>query len=225
MAIEFKCTECETLLRVDDANRGKMARCPKCSMINPIPSGTKEPLPESVDLRETEERKAPIQYPPAEVERWMMRGVDGGEFGPVRMEELQRWHAEGRINYQCSLQKVGGGEWLPALDVLASGRHATASNTFSSTYSSTAGSSARHFAPHNGTIILVLAIIGALGVFPCAIAAAFMGHVELKKIKRGEVDPSGESTVRAGYVLGVIFSILWILPFSCCCLVPAFRRF
>ena len=224
MAIEFKCTECGTLLRVDDANRGKMARCPKCSMINPIPTGATEPTVARLTSPLPDEQSAPIQILPAEDERWMMRGVDGTEFGPVRMEELKRWHAEGRINYECALQKLGGEEWLPAMEVLAPGRLAPATNRYSTIYSPTAGSSALHLAPHNGTAILVLAIIGA-GIFPCAIAAAFMGHVELKKIKRGDVDPSGESLVRAGYVLGIIFSVAWILPFSCCCLLPGFRGF
>src|SRR4051812_42545210 len=42
MAIEFRCTQCEQLLRVPEDSAGKNARCPKCQalMIVPMPGGT-----------------------------------------------------------------------------------------------------------------------------------------------------------------------------------------
>jgi len=39
MAIEFSCTGCDRLLRVDDTQTGKTARCPDCGSLSTIPSG------------------------------------------------------------------------------------------------------------------------------------------------------------------------------------------
>lgn len=199
------------MLRVDDANRGKMARCPKCNMINSIPAsgseGDIEPTSSST------EPPATTYYLPPD-ERWTMRGVDGTVYGPVSLDELRRWFDEGRINYQCSVQRVGDADWQPALDVLGP---QSKQPSYSFTEPTTPAYVSGQYAPHNGTLILVLAIVGIFGVFPCALLAAILGHNELKRIKQGIVDPSGESTVRAGYALGIVFSILWIVPMCCCC--------
>jgi uncharacterized membrane protein len=40
MAIEFRCTQCNKLLRTDDDTAGKAARCPACGAVVPIPSAT-----------------------------------------------------------------------------------------------------------------------------------------------------------------------------------------
>jgi hypothetical protein len=39
MTIEFRCSQCNQLLRVPDASAGKNARCPKCSALMQVPSG------------------------------------------------------------------------------------------------------------------------------------------------------------------------------------------
>ena len=38
MALEFRCPECQRLLRTPDDSAGKQARCPQCSAIVPVPS-------------------------------------------------------------------------------------------------------------------------------------------------------------------------------------------
>ena len=204
-------------------------RCPKCSMINPIPLSSADavPLPEvTAEIPRVASEKSPIPYLPLNDDRWLMRGVDGAVYGPVRREELDRWYNEGRINYQCAVQRLGETEWHSAPDVLAAARHVNPASKDTGVYTYAPRTSSGSFRPHNGTAIIVLACIGTL-FFPCAIAAAIMGHGELKRIKRGEVDPSGESTVRAGYILGLIFSVLAILPLTCCCLpsLMPLRRF
>jgi hypothetical protein len=187
-------------------------------MINSIPgppaiepSEPSEPWPRNVE-------SAPTTYLPKESDLWTMRGIDGTVYGPVRLEELQRWYAEGRVNNRCQVQRLGETEWHSALDVVTRGV------TFGETkHYSTAGDTlepgGRMLSPHNGTTILVLACIGTL-VFPCAVVAWIMGHIELKKMRQGLVDRSGESLVRAGYVIGIIFTILGILPWICCCFSP-----
>lgn len=38
MAIEFRCTQCGSLLRTPDETAGKMAKCPSCGLVLPIPT-------------------------------------------------------------------------------------------------------------------------------------------------------------------------------------------
>ena len=40
-------------------------------------------------------------------------GVDGRQYGPVSTEEVRRWIAENRANYQTLAQAEGAAEWKP----------------------------------------------------------------------------------------------------------------
>jgi hypothetical protein len=220
LSIEFQCSECNTMLRVDDKNRGKMARCPKCGMINPIPGDA------PVSATPTPSRELPgTTHLPSE-DLWSMRSVDGTVYGPARWDEIQRWYAEGRINHQCYLQKAGDSQWTPALDVLTPRRTAATSSpsVFSEPQAEIQyqGEVRRGYRPHNGSLIVVLACIGIV-IVPCAIIAAIMGHLELKQIRRGIIDPSGESIVQTGYVLGILFSVIGIIAWVCCCRCAGLR--
>ncbi len=43
MAIEFRCTECQKLLRTGDDTAGKQAKCPECGSLTTVPSATETP--------------------------------------------------------------------------------------------------------------------------------------------------------------------------------------
>ena len=40
-------------------------------------------------------------------------GADGKEYGPVSVEQLRQWFAEGRVNGQTQVLAGGAGEWKP----------------------------------------------------------------------------------------------------------------
>jgi len=66
MSIEFRCSQCNQLLRVSDASAGKNARCPKCQTLMTVPAaGTSAPAPLSTPVLEP---PLPPQFnpPPAE---------------------------------------------------------------------------------------------------------------------------------------------------------------
>ncbi len=72
--------------------------------------------------------------------------------------------------------------------------------------------------PHRGTMILVF---GILGVILCAVFAPIawvMGSSDLKAIAAGRMDREGEGMTRAGYILGIIGTILLILGILLSCL-------
>ncbi len=43
MAIEFRCTECQKLLRTGDDTAGKQAKCPECGSLMAVPSASETP--------------------------------------------------------------------------------------------------------------------------------------------------------------------------------------
>ena len=66
-------------------------------------------------------------------------------------------------------------------------------------------------APHRGTVILVLGILGIVCCFICGIIAWVMGNNDLRAMAAGRMDPSGQGTTQAGKICGMIGVILWIV--------------
>jgi hypothetical protein len=62
--------------------------------------------------------------------------------------------------------------------------------------------------PHRGTMILVFGILSF--VLPYVVGMAFglaawiMGHIDLRRMKAGEMDPEGTSLTKAGWICGII---------------------
>ncbi len=78
--------------------------------------------------------------------------------------------------------------------------------------------------PHRGTLILTLGILGIIGIGApiTGIIAWILGSSDLGKIKAGIMDPEGEGQTRAGWILGIVSSIMWLLAFGGCCCFYAF---
>lgn len=75
--------------------------------------------------------------------------------------------------------------------------------------------------PHRGALVLTLGILSiVLGPFglPLGIAALLLGRRDLQKIQLREMDPEGESTTRAGWVCGIIGTVLQSLSCVGCML-------
>jgi predicted Zn finger-like uncharacterized protein len=82
--------------------------------------------------------------------------------------------------------------------------------------------------PHRGTLILVLGIVSIvihiLGL-PLGLPAWIMGSRDLKKMDRGDMDPAGRGTTQAGYICGIIGTILGGLSLLGCVAYIAFFMF
>lgn len=65
--------------------------------------------------------------------------------------------------------------------------------------------------PHRGTLILVLGILSlvlsCIGL-PLGIAAVIMGRRDLKRMDAGEVDPDGRGLTQAGWICGIVGTIM-----------------
>ena len=76
------------------------------------------------------------------------------------------------------------------------------------------------YAPHRGTMILVLGILSLVGcgIFT-GIPAWIMGNNDLKEIRAGRMDPDGEQLTNIGRILGMISCGLTVLSFFFICLI------
>jgi len=66
-------------------------------------------------------------------------------------------------------------------------------------------------APHRGTMILVFGIIGIACCIIFGIVAWVMGNNDLREMREGRMDPSGQSTTNAGRICGMVSVILAIV--------------
>lgn len=95
-----------------------------------------------------------------------------------------------------------------------------------------------HYIPHRGGMILAFGII-ALASFVLGLPLAlifgpmawFMGNSDMAEIRAGRMDPSGESQIQTGRVLGIISTLICALGllvvFGCCflaLLAPALQH-
>jgi hypothetical protein len=84
-----------------------------------------------------------------------------------------------------------------------------------------------NYAPHRGGLILSLGLVGLVGGWLCVLPvilgpiAWIMGNADMREIRAGRMDPSGESSTRAGQVCGMIATGFLILAVLVVCLIIA----
>jgi hypothetical protein len=70
----------------------------------------------------------------------------------------------------------------------------------------------RYQVPHRGGMILVFGILG--WVFTCpvfSVMAWVMGTSDLREMRSGRMDSSGMGLTQAGHILGMIYTLLWLI--------------
>jgi hypothetical protein len=65
--------------------------------------------------------------------------------------------------------------------------------------------------PHRGPMILVLGILGVVMCGAIAIFAWVLGKRDLELMRRGLMDKEGEGLTKAGYILGIVGTILFMI--------------
>ena len=62
--------------------------------------------------------------------------------------------------------------------------------------------------PHRGTLVLVLGVLSLMACGLLGPVAWAMGSADLKKMRAGRMDDRGESETKAGYICGMIATIM-----------------
>ena len=74
--------------------------------------------------------------------------------------------------------------------------------------------------PHRGAAVLTLGILSIVVCGPILGPIAWvMGHTDLKQIRAGYMDPSGEGMTQAGMIIGMVMTILSGIVLSIYCLI------
>ena len=71
--------------------------------------------------------------------------------------------------------------------------------------------------PHRGPIILAFGILGLVVCQLFGVAAWVMGNNDLREMDRGYMDPTGRDLTNTGRILGMVATILIVVPFTVIC--------
>lgn len=227
MPLEIRCIGCGKTLRVGDEHAGRQVRCPACQQISMAPSSLASGvLPLSLGGVANADQAA-----------WHMRTPEGQSYGPVSWTQLKDWASEGRLAADCHVAEDASGPWrgaaelfqaltplqpgpvvapLPALhNWLPPGSSEDDTAPFASPGfepSASRGPGGQYLVPHRAGLILVLGLLGfAINCPIFCFMAWVMGSSDLREMRAGRMDKSGEGLTRVGQVLGMILSLFWIL--------------
>src|SRR5437867_1476027 len=136
-------------------------------------------------------------------------GADGKEYGPISLELLQRWRAEGRINSRTRILGPAATEWknaaeFPELEFDEAERIAVAA---SAAPAAGAGGQRRGLAIASfvlGLLSLVLCVASPVTAIP----AIILGHLAHIKSRRAPETYGGRGLAIAGFVLGYVSLLL-----------------
>ena len=154
---------------------------------------------------------------------YKMVGADGRQYGPVTVEQIQRWIAEGRVNSQTMVQAEGSDEWklISSYPDLASALSSYAipprmpppSGAQRAVPSSdgTLGG----LIPYKNVYALVSYYLGVFSLIPCigillGIAAVIVGILGLRFATK---HPEAKGVVHAwiGIIVGVLVVVLHLI--------------
>ena len=166
-----------------------------------------------------------------------MRTPEGQTYGPVSWPQLQQWAGEGRLAADCFVAQEIAGPWRGAAEMFpaltphkagpiitkppaihdwlppdASGDETAPFASPGFAPSANRGIGGQYVMPHRAGLILVLGLLGFAVNCPIFCFMAWvMGSSDLREMRAGRMDRSGEGLTQVGQVLGMILSLLWIL--------------
>jgi hypothetical protein len=226
MPLDLRCPGCGRTLRIGDEHAGRQVRCPACQQITTAPglSTTGRSLPGET-AEQTWHMRTPegSTYGPAtwqEVRNWAAEGrveadceLSQSAGGPWRrasefLPGLEKAQAKTEV-----LTQPARYPWMNSAHAVEPGGLSQAT---APAFSSLAGYQppaipGRYYVPHRGGLILVLGLLGFMISCPIfSLIAWVMGSHDLREIRAGRMDPSGEGLTQAGQIMGMVLSLLWI---------------
>jgi hypothetical protein len=158
---------------------------------------------------------------------YIIVGADGKEYGPVNLDQMRQWIAEGRVNARTQVQEVGAPGWkpaaeLPELSSLFAARPATSGLPTGLAPQAPAGADA----PQKGLAItsLVLGILAFPTCFLTGIPAIICGHIAQSRARREPTQYGGSGLATAGLVLGYLSFLVVPIAILSAMLLPALSQ-
>ncbi|HOX55807.1 MAG TPA: DUF4190 domain-containing protein [Candidatus Paceibacterota bacterium] len=147
-------------------------------------------------------------------------GSDGKEYGPISLEQMRRWIAEGRVNAQTRVQEAGAAEWKQAADFSELGLTSGAGAAPPTLPAGQAPSQQSGLAITSFVLgLLSLVCFGFLAGIPAIIC----GHLARGRAQRLPGQYGGAGFALAGLIMGYV-SLLATLVILPAMLLPALSR-
>jgi Domain of unknown function (DUF4190)/GYF domain 2 len=148
-------------------------------------------------------------------------GSDGREYGPVSLDRIQQWVAEGRINARTQVQAAGSEGWLRATQIPEISSMLAARSGAPGALSAPPPGSTD--APRKGLAVtsLVLGILSFLTCILTGIPAIICGHIALSRARREPAQYGGPGMALAGLILGYVSLVMLPLVIVPAMLLPA----
>jgi hypothetical protein len=146
-------------------------------------------------------------------------GVDGKEYGPVSLEQLRAWIAQGRVNSQTQVQEAGATEWKTAAQIPDLAAVLVSPSPLAGPAASPSGlGQVPGPLPQQGLAItsLVLGILSFMCLGPLTgIPAIICGHIAHSRARRAPTVFGGAGLAVAGFILGyvnLVLCVVFVLP-------------
>jgi predicted Zn finger-like uncharacterized protein len=227
MPTTVACPECGTKLRLPDGLSGQEVRCARCSAIFVVPAGAPDlpaDLPQPADERPFPPPPPPPALPGTDLAIRLNLSLDDDARGaarehadkpPDRAEEqrpprrpaLNDDHDDLTECPRCSKQTHRDAVRCPFCGLRLSRPAGDRRPSFGR----------RDSEPHRGGLVLTLVIVALFGSFCPVVGLVFgltallIGRSDLNKMKKGEMDPSGEGITQGGWICGIIATALGLL--------------
>jgi prepilin-type processing-associated H-X9-DG protein len=137
-------------------------------------------------------------------------GGDGKEYGPISVEQIQQWLAQGRLNAQSRVQAEGSSDWKPLAE-------------FPEFQTPSSGNVPAAPAKTCGLAIasLVCGCVSLLCGLFAALPGLILGIVGLRKINRSGGTLGGKNFAIAGICVSSVFLVLYIFIIAAI-VIPSF---
>ncbi len=229
MPVTIRCPHCATHSAIPQESLGHPVRCPKCQqnfesrapVVQPVVPRAVVPRAVVVAPRANPQTPGVWNAPPPvampiSTKVWYLRTPDGQSFGPVGKQELDSWVAEGAVPGDSLLLQQGASQWQTAREVYpilaGSGENNIFVNVGAPSSSGMAGtSSSKVKQPHRANLVMILAVLGWFAVPILSIVAWVMAANDLKQMRIGRMDRSGESMTFWAMTMGMVGTFILAL--------------
>lgn len=151
-------------------------------------------------------------------------GADGKEYGPISIEQLRQWIADGRVNAQTRVQAAGGADWktaaaFPELGLASAAAFSGPGSAPPPLPAGEAGGQQQGLAITSFVLgLLSLACFGLLAGIPAIIC----GHVARGRAQRAPGQYGGAGFALAGLIMGYASLVMTFILAGM--LLPALSR-